>query len=86
MGQGSVSRRGVLRAVGLPGTLDVTASRTGDRVSLHVVNTDRTRPVESAFQIKGRKIAGGRVHWFDLDPEFEVFEYRRSVSSRKRNR
>lgn len=76
MGQSSVSCRGAMRALVLPGTLDVTASRTGDRVFLHVVNTERTRFVKSAFRIEGRKIAGDRVHWFDLDSEFEVFEYR----------
>jgi len=58
-----------------PDGLDVTASRTGDRLFLHVVNTRRTQPVTCDFQIQGRKIAEGQVHWFDLDPEFEVFEY-----------
>lgn len=59
-----------------PDGLDVTASRTGDRLFLHVVNTHRAQSVKSAFQVQGRKIAGGQVHWFALDPEFEVFEYR----------
>lgn len=59
-----------------PDGLDVTASRTGDRIFLHVVNTYRTQSVKSAFQIRGRKIAAGRAYWFDPDPEFEVFEYR----------
>ena len=59
-----------------PDGFDVAASRTGDRVFLHVVNTHRAQSVKSAFQIQGRRIAEGRVHWFDLDPEFEVFEYR----------
>ena len=75
MGQSSVSRRCALRAVGLSGTLDVTPSRTGDHVLLHVANTDRTPYVNSAFRIDGGKITGGRVHWLDLDPESEVFEY-----------
>ncbi|MBN2128382.1 MAG: twin-arginine translocation signal domain-containing protein [Sedimentisphaerales bacterium] len=59
-----------------PDGLDVTASRTGNRLFLHVVNTRRTQPVKCAFQIQGTRIAGGQVYWFDLDPEFEVFEYR----------
>jgi hypothetical protein len=58
-----------------PDGLDVTASRTADRVLLHVVNTSRTASVKSAFQIQGMRLAWGRVYWFDLDPEFEVFEY-----------
>lgn len=60
---------------GMPDDLDVTASRTGDRIFLHVVNTRRTRSVKSAFQIAGRKITAARVHWFDMDSECEVFEY-----------
>jgi hypothetical protein len=59
-----------------PDGLDVAAGRTDDRLFLHVVNTHRTRSVKSAFQVDGRRIAGGRVYWFALDPEFEVFEYR----------
>jgi len=53
----------------------VTASRSGDRFFLHVVNTNRTRPVQAAFGVRGMDIASGRVNWFALDPEFEVFEY-----------
>ena len=60
----------------IPDGLDVTASRTGDRIFLHVVNTHRTKSVKSAFQVRGRKIVAGRAYWFDPDPEFEVFEYR----------
>jgi len=58
-----------------PDGLDVTASRTGDRIFLHVVNTHRAQSVKSVFQIRGRKITGGRAYWFDPEPEFEVFEY-----------
>lgn len=61
--------------VNTPDGLDVTASRTGDRMFLHVVNTQRTRPVKTGFHIQGKKITGGRLFWFDLDPEFEVIEY-----------
>ncbi|MBN2477282.1 MAG: twin-arginine translocation signal domain-containing protein [Pirellulales bacterium] len=59
-----------------PDDLDVTASRTGDRVFLHVVNTNRTRSVNAAFRIQGADITTGRVYWYDLDPELEVFQYR----------
>ena len=59
-----------------PDGLDVAASRTEDRIFLHVVNTHRTQSVRSAFQIPGRKITEGRVHWFALNPELEIFEYR----------
>jgi hypothetical protein len=72
-------RHGGDRAVSVreaPEGLDVAASRTGDRVYLHVVNTNRTQPVASSFRIEGREIAKGRVHWYALDPELEIFEYR----------
>jgi len=64
-----------IEVTGTPDGLDVTASVTGDRAFLHVVNTRRTRSVESQFQIAGKKISGGRAWWFALDPEFEIFEY-----------
>ena len=64
-----------LEVNGAPDGLDVVASRTSNRVFLHVVNTRRTQSVESMFQITGNRISGGRAYWFALDPEFEVFEY-----------
>jgi alpha-N-arabinofuranosidase len=69
------SGREAIEVTGTPDGLDVAASRTGDRAFLHVVNTRRTQSVKSAFQVRGRKITAGRVYWFSLDPEFEVFEY-----------
>jgi alpha-N-arabinofuranosidase len=65
-----------LGVMGTPEGLDVTASRTGDRVFLHVVNTLRTESVKSAFQIQGKQLAAGRVYWFGFDSEMEVFQYR----------
>ena len=59
-----------------PDGLDAVASRTGDKVFLHVVNTHRTRSTKANFQVDGMRIASGRVFWFALDPEFEVFEHR----------
>jgi hypothetical protein len=74
------------KVLAVPKDLDVVASRTapsgparagkGERIFLHVVNTSRTRSVKSAFRIDGRAIAAGRVHWYDLEPELEIFEYR----------
>ncbi len=60
---------------GIPDGLDATASRTGDRVFLHVVNTRRDRSIEATFQIRGRNIASGRVFWYAFEPEFEILEY-----------
>ena len=59
---------------GAPGDLDVTASRTGDRMFLHVVNTNRTRSVRASLDVRGRTIQAGRVFELAADPEFEVIE------------
>jgi alpha-L-arabinofuranosidase len=57
-----------------PEGLDVTASRTGERVYLHVVNTNRTRSVTAALAIEGMSIRSGQVFELAADPEFEVIE------------
>jgi hypothetical protein len=70
------------QAVGVtecPDALDVTASRTDQRVYLHVVNTERTRSVDANLQVDGKKVKAGRVFTLAADPEFEVFEHREDV-------
>jgi alpha-L-arabinofuranosidase len=69
------SGKEAVRVTGTADGLDVAASRTGNRIFLHVVNTHRSRSVRSVLQVEGSEIADGRVYWFDLEPEFEVFEY-----------
>ena len=64
-----------VQVIGAPEGLDVVASRTGNRVFLHVVNTHRSDSVRSVLRVQGSKITDGRIYWFDLEPEFEVFEY-----------
>jgi hypothetical protein len=59
-----------------PDGLDVTASRTGESLFLHVVNTRRTQPVGACFEVRNAAIDRGRVAWFALNPEDEIFEYR----------
>jgi len=44
-----------------PDYLDVTASRTGNRIFLHVVNTNRTKSVATQLKIDGMKILSGRT-------------------------
>ncbi len=58
-----------------PGDLDVTASRTGNRVFLHVVNTNRTEPVRCRFIIQNEDIQSARVYEIAADPEFEVTQF-----------
>jgi alpha-L-arabinofuranosidase len=50
-----------------PSTLDVAASRTGNRVWLHVANLDFRDSVETALAVEGSRIASGRV--FEIAPE-----------------
>ena len=49
-----------------PSDLDVAASRSGNRVYLHVANLNYSRPCEVTFAVEGRTIAGGRV--FEIAP------------------
>ena len=57
----------------MPDGLDVTASRTGDTVYLHVVNTQRTRSVAAQLGVAGRTDPiGNRVRDIAADPEIEV--------------
>ncbi len=58
----------------VPDGLDVTASRTGGRVYLHVVNTSRERPVTTPLSVAGMKITSGRVFEMASDPEYEVIQ------------
>jgi alpha-L-arabinofuranosidase len=56
----------------VPDGLDIVASRSGDTVFLHVVNTRRTQSVKANFQIEGRGIYSGRVFQIADDPMVEV--------------
>jgi len=57
-----------------PEGLDVTASRRGDRVYLHVVNINRERSVSTQIAIAGMEIDSGRVFEMAGDPEYEVIQ------------
>jgi alpha-N-arabinofuranosidase len=57
-----------------PGDLDVTASRSGERIYLHVVNTSRERSTSAQLGVEGMRIVSGRVFELAADPEFEVIE------------
>lgn len=50
-----------------PSELDIAASRSENRVFLHVVNLSYSRTVRAALAVEGRRIAGGRV--FEIAPE-----------------
>ncbi len=57
---------------GMPDELDVTASRTGNTLFLHVVNTDRTKRVSSSFRVEGMSITAGKAFELAADPSFEI--------------
>jgi len=59
---------GVSRA---PADLDVTASRGGERLWLHVVNTNMRGAVRTRLIVTGRRIRSGRVLEISADPMFE---------------
>jgi hypothetical protein len=54
--------------------LDVTASRSGERIYLHVINTNRVRSASTELRVDGMKIASGRIFELAADPEFEVIQ------------
>jgi len=62
-----------------PADLDVTASRTGNKMFLHVVNTQRTRSVPARVTVAGMTIRSGRVFEIAVDPDFEVWAETRDV-------
>jgi alpha-L-arabinofuranosidase len=50
-----------------PSSLDVTASRTAEKVYLHVANLEYKQSVEATFAVAGMNISGGRV--YEIAPE-----------------
>ena len=63
-----------LEVLEAPDGLDVTASRTEDRVFLHVINTHRTRSASADLEVRGLRILKGKVLTLSADPEAEVIE------------
>jgi alpha-L-arabinofuranosidase len=63
-----------LDVAAVPDGLDVTASCTGNRIFLHVVNTLRTQSVAMQPVIDGYNIAGGKVYELALEPEYEIYK------------
>lgn len=57
---------------GMPADLDVTASRTGNTIFLHVVNTNRTKAVNTSFKVNNMNIVSGKAYEIAADPTFEI--------------
>ena len=51
---------------------DVTASRTGDTLFLHVINTSRTQAHTATVAVAGMAVRGGTAFTIAADPEFEI--------------
>ncbi|MCU1236633.1 MAG: Alpha-L-arabinofuranosidase-like protein, partial [Candidatus Solibacter sp.] len=50
-----------------PSSLDIAASRTTDKVYLHVANVEYKRAVDATFAVPGMTVSGGRV--YEIAPE-----------------
>ena len=57
---------------GMPGELDVTASRTDNKIFLHVVNTNRIKAINSFFKIDNSAFSSGKALELSTDPSFEI--------------
>ena len=55
--------------------LDIVASRTGDRVFVHVVNTQRTRSIAARIAVAGSAVTDGRVFEIAVAPEQETTQF-----------
>ena len=55
-----------------PADLDVTASRTGDKLFLHVINTNRTQSRSGSIAVAGMTVRGATAFTIAADPEFEI--------------
>ena len=56
------------------GSVDLAASRTGDRLFVHMVNTDRTRGETLAFECGGRTLKPEKVYEIAADSTAEVWD------------
>ena len=55
-------RQGV-RVAAAPSGLDVAATRSGNRIFLHVVNVEYGRSVAAGFTVEGMAVRSATVHW-----------------------
>lgn len=72
-----------LTVTSFPPDLDITASISGSKIYLHIVNTNRTQSVSTQLKVEGRKIASGRSYCIALEPDYEVFEYKPEITNPK---
>jgi alpha-N-arabinofuranosidase len=56
----------------VPEGLDAVGSRSGDRLFLHVVNTELTQTIAAALRVDGVQIESGKVFQIAGDPVREI--------------
>ncbi len=56
----------------IPDGLDISASRDGNKIYLHVVNICKNSSVSTSFDIEGFNISGGRVFTLQQEPGWEI--------------
>jgi alpha-L-arabinofuranosidase len=66
------SGRSFVNVTRAPPDLDVTASRTNDRIYLHVINTNRTQSRPATLAVDGMKVSGATAFTIAADPQFEI--------------
>lgn len=70
----------------VPAGLDVTVSRTGNHIFVHVINTHRNRAVPARLIVAGMRLISGDVFEIAAEPEFEVWmENRETISPRQKS-
>ena len=72
-----------VKVIKVPDGLDITASRTGNRIFLHVVNTKRMQSVGAELVIDRMTIRSGLVFEIATDPEFEAMKSHPNVIAAK---
>jgi alpha-L-arabinofuranosidase len=63
-----------VKVTGCPDGLDITASRSGNRLYLHVVNTHRSRSMDVQLEIPGQVAKQATAFEIAADPEFEIMQ------------
>jgi hypothetical protein len=71
------SGKNFVKVTGTPPDLDVTASRTGSTIYLHVINTNRTQSRTALLSIAGMTAKAAKAFTIATDPEFEIMSAER---------
>ncbi|MBE7174538.1 MAG: alpha-L-arabinofuranosidase [Williamsia sp.] len=61
-----------IKTSGAPSDLDITASRTGNTIYLHVVNTNRTDSVDLSLRGNNLSFTSGKAFEIAADPTYEI--------------